>query len=771
MKAEFKLMAMFASALLLAGGCAKTEDTDGKDEVTPVFPTTVDTRTVKAGESVVLNIDANMDWTLSVEGDGAGNYFWIDDNGLKETSISGKAGKIGATVAFSDAEELDKNRVCTVNLKMGDQTKKVAEYTRLALERTFELYVGQAGEWEYAKENGAYVYSEAAVSEAQLLTFAGKTEYGIPVKVVSNFAWSLSLPEWLSAGDVNSGEAGSTEFVLTAILSADNANGATGDVHFIDGTTDETLSVTLPAYADRLEAEASTSFVFNAEGLQKLASGFQKVPGVASVLGAEGFVVRALEFDGQYHALDYADWVHADISYSESESYLKKATVEITVDPNSGDARCADILILPASLAETKVENLCDPNADGCTFYEQFQPYLVCRLEQGTVEIVVDYITLSESEEDTYMANLEKLGNDSWIYSYFETNLAYSLTYTDQYSEAVLLFNEAFDHFEMYDNGCDLVNDTESFWIEFNPFGGNLKGKLYMNPDAYMPVDGEEPESFIVFYDADDNVLAAVQCLYREGQQGGGNEGSDGIITLSSGTGNVQKLSESDDIYKAISSNTGVTDVYSVTVSSFANVLVSAKEYWNVTLHGLDFSDLNDGSFMIEPFNEKQFTVYVGESVEEVASCIIMLWGESDPFAAIYFTWDPNAEAGGNDDGASAPFSFLNPEYVTGATLEKCTDSDILQALKGEFGQVDQNLVYILTYSQEYPMMPTVKCPSVNPGPAWYNVDGSSSYWLQGEYEDGTLYVSMNEVGMMDFFYFRDASWNTLGILVCTRIQ
>ncbi|MGN0201546.1 MAG: hypothetical protein ACI399_01395 [Candidatus Cryptobacteroides sp.] len=775
MKKEIKLLAMLAAAVMLAGSCDEKED-----PVSPEFPSTVDTRTVEAGGSVVLTLDANMDWTLSVEGDGAGNYFWIDDNGLKETSISGQAGRISATIAFSDVEELDNNRVCSVNLKMGSETRKVAEYTRLALERTFQVYVGQAGEYEYAKENGSYLYSGQSVSEAELITFAGKAEYGIPVKVVSNFAWSLSLPDWLSAGDLNSGEAGSTEFVLTAVLSAENAAGVTADVHFIDGSCDETLAVTLPAYADRLEADVSTSFVFNADGLQQLASGFQEVPGIIYVLASEGFVVRALEFDGQYHDIEYADWVHAEVSwvhaevsYTASDNYLKKATVEVEAAPNKGAARCADILVLPASLADTKVEDLCDPNSEDCALYEKFQPYLVCRLQQDAVEVTSDYITLSESEDDTYKATLEKLGNDSWILSYFETKQAYTLTYSDEYSESVLLFNEAFDHFELYDYDCNRVN-PDSFWIEFNPFGGNLKGRLYMYPDAYSPIEGEDPESFIVFCDADENVLAVVQCLYKAGQQGGGSEGegSEGIISLTNGTGNVQKLSSSDDIYKAIYNNTGISDVYSVTVSSFSSVLVSATDYWNISLHSLDFSTLTDGSFSIEPFNEKQFTVYVGESVEEVTSCIIVLWGQNEiPFAAIYFTWDPEAKDGGNGGGASGLFSFVAPEYVTGATLEKCTDTEILRSLKGEFGVVDQEKVYILTYTQEYPMMPTVKCPSVNPGPAWNNYNQDSSYWLQGEYENGTLYVTMNEVGLMDFFYFRDASWNTLGILVCTRIQ
>lgn len=774
MKNYSKLSIACALTALFASSCIQPENPDVVVE--PVFPEEVDIRTVKAGESVELSLAANLDWTLSIEGEGAGNFFWIDDDGLKESSISGEAGEIKATIVFSETEELDNNRVCTVNLTMAEQTKKVAEYTRLALERTFEIYVGQAGEYDFARENGAYVYEKA--ESAELISFAGSVRYSIPVKVISNYAWNLSLPEWLSAGEVNSGEAGATEFILSAILSSENENGAKDNVKFLDSvntSVEESLEIKLPAFVDRLEIETATSFIFNAAGEQQMPTGgFSEVPGIAYVIGVEGFVVKALEFNGERHETSYADWVESEIKFNSGDSYLKNATVEITPKANDGDARVADILILPKNLSETLVEELCDPNS--CEFLEKYQPYVLCRLEQEaapkTDPVGGDYITLSDNEDDTYKAELVKL-EKGWMHSMFYCEEAYTLTYTDEYSQATLIFSEAFDHYEFCNVWGSPVPE-DGFWLELNPFSNNSKSTLYMNPQLYKPLEGEEPESFVVFYDAEGNGKAVIQCLYREGQEIGGGEGGDdtdnGILSILSGKGNIKQLSESDDIYQGVKSITGASDIYAVTVSSFGTVLKSETSYWNVQLLGLDGNELNDGSFYLEHFNEQQFTVYVGESVQEVTSCVITLWGESAaPFAAIYFTWDPEAK---DENATNTPFSFLTPEYVTGAQLQKGASEEVLSMLKGEWGSLlNTEKVYTLTYTSVFPQNATLKCPSYNPGPAYGNGEESYDYWLQGEYEDGTLWVSMSEVGLVDYFWFHDAQWTENYFLVCTRTQ
>ncbi|MGM9766215.1 MAG: hypothetical protein ACI3ZO_07660, partial [Candidatus Cryptobacteroides sp.] len=283
----------------LASSCEESEKI-----VLPVFPEEMVKKTVQAGESVEIPLSPNLDWEASISGDGAGNYFWLDDAGLKENKVSGAAGDVVLKVVFSEDEELDVNRVCTVNLTMGGQTQAVAEITRLALERSFEIHTGSADEFDFARENGAYAYGES-VTAAELITFSGSTEYAIPVKVISNYDWTLALPDWVKA-DKNSGEAGSQEIMLTAVLSNDLAAGKTEAAKFLDASNPDIaveFEITLPAFGDRMEVEA-TELVFNAEGQRKMpVGGYADTPGIAYALAAEGAVVKALGWDNEknYH--------------------------------------------------------------------------------------------------------------------------------------------------------------------------------------------------------------------------------------------------------------------------------------------------------------------------------------------------------------------------------------------------------------------------------------------------------------------------------------
>lgn len=90
----------------------------------PQFPTNQINKTVAAGESVNININPNMAWEVSLSGNGVGNEFWIDDDGIKSSKISGKeGGAVVITVQFASDEKFDVNRVCEVKLSMGGQTK------------------------------------------------------------------------------------------------------------------------------------------------------------------------------------------------------------------------------------------------------------------------------------------------------------------------------------------------------------------------------------------------------------------------------------------------------------------------------------------------------------------------------------------------------------------------------------------------------------------------------------------------------------------------
>ncbi|MBQ8856089.1 MAG: BACON domain-containing protein, partial [Bacteroidales bacterium] len=176
------LAAVFAAVI----SCDKKqpeEEQKGPEKVDPIFPSSVVNETVKAGQSVDLKFEPNMEWKVEISGEGKGNIFWIDDAGMKATSVSSKeTGPQVVTIVFSENEEFDKNRVCEVTLSMGGESKKIATYTRPSLSRTFEVYVGVPGEFGFSKDAGAYVYTGTVATEASLSTFTGDVSYGLPIK-------------------------------------------------------------------------------------------------------------------------------------------------------------------------------------------------------------------------------------------------------------------------------------------------------------------------------------------------------------------------------------------------------------------------------------------------------------------------------------------------------------------------------------------------------------------------------------------------------------
>lgn len=433
------------------------KDPEPEQKPDPVFPSSVVKETVAAGESVDISINPNMEWEVSISGDGSGNVFWIDDDGSHATRVSGKeAGAVTITIEFDDNEEFDRNRVCTVTLSMGGKSKEIAEITRLALARTFELYAGVPGDYEFTDNFG-----ENKVTEAVLVTFAGNTDYSLPVRVVTNYDWNLNLPDWLDAvryedkevQNVNSGKAGVSEFLLVADLSAEVSSGAEELVKFLDSANPEaanTLKVKLPAFEDRVEYTLSTTFEFNAAGAVKNHNDtyLEGLPAFFELLATAGTEVRLVGWDEEAGRNVAGNVTWASVSktlydYYPSDAYLAKYTVEIPVAENTElTARYADVLIIPSSMAGAADEDLLDP-ATG-KIAEEFAGFVIGRIAQaaaspqipdqgqttGTFTLVSGSAEFTELSEDSelYMALCSELSvTDVYQLVTTDKNVALSL--------------------------------------------------------------------------------------------------------------------------------------------------------------------------------------------------------------------------------------------------------------------------------------------------------------------------------------------------------
>lgn len=772
MKGFYRLTSMILGAVFVLSSC-ELQKVDSTPE--PVFPEQIIKHTIQPGGSFDISFNANLPWTVELEGEGVGNYFWtLDKDEFKASKISGEAGDVTVTVYFSEDEELDVNRVCIVNLTMASKTQKIAEITRFAKERTFSVFVGVAAEEGFQQgDNGEYVYVEAPAT-VSLETFFGSMDYSIPVKVVSNYDWTVAFPQW-AASETSSGKAGSTELKINAVLSDDLASGTDSEVTFFDASNPDiktAFTLALPAFADRVECLSVTEMNFNAAGERPTPLGeYAETPAIAYILAANGLVARALGYNGERYDLNYADWISLEVKTKDFVTPLQKdIVVEIKPSANEGAERMADIFVFPASLAELTAAEICDENDNEYGFKEEYKKYYIGRLHQDGAEPVNPeepggYITLSDNPEEVYEASLRK-ETESWLAAKFETDQVYTLTYTNEYSEAVLIFAEPFASYKIFDYDEIEVpeNQFDSFWLEFNPFGQN-RGKVYMSPDKFSNAYVEKPESFIAFYDASGKCLAALDCIFDPaGNTGGDAEG----VKLVLGNGTVEPMSQADDFYWYLSSEYGTTNLYDVTVSSrYVQLDLGATPSDCKILAdqpGPDggFPEITDGSFSLEGAMNGAY-VNVAASVADGTGCIIIFKDANMMnYCAIHFIYDSTA--------GSAPFAFKDPEAVSGATLEKYT-GELLNEIKSTY--VDENNVYLLTYTTSSPAL--ITCPGEPKGQAaWNNWDDatqgpSENYWLTYEMKGDAMWVYMSEAGKYDYFVFTNpTTYQTEAVLVCT---
>ena len=223
------VMALLGVGCILATSCLKTQET-----LKPVFPENKVVKTLFAGESTDIEFEANQNWTLKVQGEGAGNYFGIIDEGIMETSVSGKAGHQTVTVGFSADEDFDVDRVCAVVLEMGGESREIALLTKMRGNRKLDIYVALIDDYGYKTSGDGYVYGEVSVSSLTLSTFVGKADYTLPIKVVSNFKWLLNTNSQFVNASVNEANADGeeTEVLLTLTTDESLAAGATIDIKF-----------------------------------------------------------------------------------------------------------------------------------------------------------------------------------------------------------------------------------------------------------------------------------------------------------------------------------------------------------------------------------------------------------------------------------------------------------------------------------------------------------------------------------------------------------
>lgn len=711
MKTNFwKFAAAFVVGLAAVVACDKPEPEPVVVE--PIFPETVLEENVEAGATVEVSFEANLDWELSIPA-AEQNKYWLDDAGVPASKVSGKAGAQTVSVVFSEDVYYDTNVLCEVTLTMGGKSQVIAKLTRLAINRTLTVFVAEENEWGGYKNS----YTTTAATALAFKEFRGYSEYTLPVQVVANYDWNLVLPAWckgeikVAAGETApetlSGQAGKVvEVVLTAVLSNDVKAGAADKVKFLDATaTDQAveLELTLPAFENRVEWDGADAFNLDDKGASTL-------PAMGYVLAMDGFVVRALEYDGTFHGLEYASWVTANVvSEAEAtEALLKNTAIQFSVSENTGKERCADLFIFPASLKGITPDLLCVSD-ETCSIKDEYKKYHIGRLTQaGAPQPFIVPVEAPDflEYEGVFFTDLEPKGSDNIMQWDIEGAQSYhKITYTKQwaYESAMFSINKPFATCKFYEDTQYpegfFTKEVTPDWIEFWANPDKTMGKFNMLYTPSSPI-----HIAAVFFDADGNKVAAVLVEYNPA--GGGSSSAALELSLMDGQATISTLPETSELYQILSSNLGVPTVFEVNAAGTAMFTLSQP----FSMASVFDMTLNTTSVvMAECFD--QYGLAVGSEADN-AEVIIVLKNEMwVNVAAIHYTYSKGGSTGGSTSTVN-PAEFFDFENMSGNPVITAMDpsSELYQMLAGNVGctnlmVVNANTNIVLTGTAAHPFI------------------------------------------------------------------
>ena len=109
------LTVALAGAGLASSSCSDEET--GEKVPAPNFPEKT-ALGIEVGGTCSISIEPNQDWSVSIDQNEAGEWFWIDDDGMTAYTVRGKAGKHEVVIRVSDKEENDTHRSIDVSMTM-----------------------------------------------------------------------------------------------------------------------------------------------------------------------------------------------------------------------------------------------------------------------------------------------------------------------------------------------------------------------------------------------------------------------------------------------------------------------------------------------------------------------------------------------------------------------------------------------------------------------------------------------------------------------------
>ncbi len=486
--------ALVMGSALFAASCEKPS---GETPV-PEFPQLIE-KTVAPGESVTIPVQANMDWEISVPENGL-QWFWIQDGAFQLYRLSGKAGEAEVVIGVSSTEEFDNDRVCEVTMKMGGESKVIARLVRPSKEKHLTVYAAVVadGEVQFNETGDSYLY-ETEEAESLDMIWTG-SEFRLPIKVESNYNWSIKTPEWARV-DVPSDGVGEKNLIVYGVPSAYPLDAASGKLQFMSGEkVVKEYTVNIPGCKDIFSYKMDMSITeleFNYQGQIKVATGFIDGPASGYVSGADGIRVIALSRSESGFSADAPSWLEVNVAEydrTEGADVLQQRNFTVSAALNEGDNRHAALLFLPPTLTVAASDLF-----EGTEIKEEYKQYSVPVTQLSSDQ---EFISMLANPSDMAAggATFAVSENEDLYNRFGQTRYAYELVYTNQYARdnARMIFTSAVTSYKVFDE-----NGFLSMTLDEDMKGGVVD-----------MVSETAQTGHVVLYGAAGNVLAVIECRF-----------------------------------------------------------------------------------------------------------------------------------------------------------------------------------------------------------------------------------------------------------------
>ena len=486
--------ALVMGSALFAASCEKPSE----ETPAPEFPQLIE-KTVTPGESVTIPVQANLDWEISVPENGL-QWFWIQDGAFQLYRLSGKAGEAEVVIGVSATEEFDNDRVCEVTMKMGGESKVIARLVRPSKEKHLTVYAAVVvdGEVQFNETGDSYLY-ETEEAESLDMIWTG-SEFRLPIKVESNYNWSIKTPEWARV-DVPSDGVGEKNLIVYGVPSAYPLDAASGKLQFMSGEkVVKEYVVNIPGCKDIFSYKMDMSITeleFNYQGQIKVATGFIDGPASGYVSGADGIRVIALSRNESGFSTDAPSWLEVNVAEydrTEGADVLQQRNFTVSAALNEGDNRHAALLFLPPTLTAAASDLF-----EGTEIKEEYKQYSVPVTQLSSDQ---EFISMLANPSDMAAGGATfAVSENEDLYSRFgQTRYAYELVYTNQYARdnARMIFTSAVTSYKVFDE-----NGFLSMTLDEDMKGGVVD-----------MVSETAQTGHVVLYGATGNVLAVIECRF-----------------------------------------------------------------------------------------------------------------------------------------------------------------------------------------------------------------------------------------------------------------